>query len=332
MSSLRGELSVAATALPFIDGEVIRQLVPVTDAIEASRRGFLAAVRGEILAPIRSSLCRGQVLVMPAEHSSGSSVIKVITTSSSGAQGRPSGIDGTVLWIDGGVGTLGALLDVTALTGLRTGAASGLATSLLAEDDATVLAMIGSGAQSMDQVAAVCAVRPIAEIRIYSRNFENTVRLRDRVIAAIPGAACRAVDSVVDAVRGADVVCTATRSTEPLFGSEELGSTTHVNAIGAFRPEMCELPSGAFRRASRVVVDEIGAALAEAGDVIRALEEGAVNQADIVEIGTLLDAPGRGRGRGGLTIFKSVGIAAQDWAIAELAVQRARGSGILPGL
>lgn len=327
LTTLRESLSVTARDLPFIGGDALRQLISVADAIEASRKGFLAAARGEIVAPLRSALFNGRVLIMPAEHKSGSGLIKVINPWLSASKGVAPGIDGTVLWIDGGVGSVGALLDVIVLTALRTGAASGLATSMLARDDAAVLAMIGSGTQAMDQIAAVCAVRPITEVRIYSRNSDHSLSLHDRVIVTLPGIHCRTVEAIVDAVRGADVICTATRSTEPLFGSDEIASTVHINAIGAYRPEMCEVPAAVFGKATKVVVDEIAASLAEAGDVIQALEAGALHQDELVEMGNLLEAPAERYD--GVTIFKSVGIAAQDWSMAELAVQRARDSGLL---
>jgi len=322
------QLAVTAPDLPFISGQALRELVPMGDAIEASRRGFLAASKGELRVPLRSSLCDGRILIMPAEHFSGSGVIKIIGTASGSEFGPLPGIDGAVLWIDGGGGRVGALLDVKALTALRTGAASGLATQIMAREDAALLAMIGSGVQAMDQIAAVCAVRPITEIRIQSRRSDNGRTLREQVLAALPEVCCRVVDTTAEAISGADVICTATRSTEPLFGATEVGATVHVNAIGAYRPEMCELPPRLFANATTVVVDEVAAALAEAGDIIRALAEGALDQDDLVEMGALISSPGRGCG--GVTVFKSVGIAAQDWSMAELAVQRARECGLVP--
>jgi ornithine cyclodeaminase/alanine dehydrogenase-like protein (mu-crystallin family) len=154
------------------------------------------------------------------------------------------------------------------------------------------------------------------------------------------------------AVRGADVICTATRSAVPLFEAADLAPGAHINAVGAYRLDMSEVPPEAFRRASPVVIDQLEAALAEAGDLVDALDGGYLGRADIVEIGQLLigneaqagadsadvhaAAPAAASGPGvssgpGLTIFKSVGIAAQDWAVCELAVRRAREAGAMPG-
>ncbi len=340
-----------------IGADVLRRLVPMPDAIEASRRAFTAAAAGQVTGPLRSSLSRNRVLIMPAEHSSGSALIKIISLRSDGrADGRPS-IGGGVLWIDASTGQIAALLDAAALTALRTGAASGLATALLAPPTSAVLAMLGAGDQAADQVAGVCAVRPIREVRVWSRRAQRSEEFSERLRASHPGVAVSPVPTAPQAVRGADVICTATRSTAPLFEAGDLNQQAHINAIGAYRRDMCELPPEAFRRAELVVIDQLEAALAEAGDLTQALDGGYLRRADLVEIGHLLaggaERPGgdpggaeAGRGPagtgsggggqggdvpgGGVTIFKSVGVAAQDWSVCELVVRRAREAGVLP--
>jgi len=204
-----------------IGGELLRSLVPMPDAIGASRAAFTAAARGELSWPPRSALSRHRVLVMPAEHTSGSAIVKVISLQPDGwREGLPS-IGGSVLWVDGGTGQVTALLDATALTALRTGAASGLATSLLAPPEASVLAMLGTGGQAADQVAAVCAVRPVREVRVSGRDGGRREELCAELAASHPGVRFRPVASPAAAVRGAEVICTATRSQRPLF--EEIG-------------------------------------------------------------------------------------------------------------
>jgi ornithine cyclodeaminase/alanine dehydrogenase-like protein (mu-crystallin family) len=331
---MQGAPQLTAASPAIIGAELVRKLAPMPDAIEASRRAFSAAARGEITVPLRSSLSRDRVLVMPAEHSSGSAVIKVISLQPDGwASGLPS-IGGGVLWIDGPTGQIAALIDAAALTALRTGAASGLATSLLAPPSSQVLAMLGAGDQAADQVAGVCAARPIREIRVHSRRRQRSEELCERLRLGHPGVAVTPAESASRAVRGADVICTATRSAAPLFDAADLKPAVHVNAVGSFRLDMGEVPPEAFRRADAVVVDQLAAALAEAGDLVQALDRGYLRREDIVEIGQLLTsgvAAPASRPPGGLTIFKSVGIAAQDWAVGELVVRRARETGAIPG-
>ncbi|HTW99680.1 MAG TPA: hypothetical protein VMD59_12930, partial [Acidimicrobiales bacterium] len=140
------------------------------------------------------------------------------------------------------------------------------------------------------------------------------------------------VASAGEAVAGADVVCTATRATAALFEAGELAPTAHVNAVGAYRHDMCEIPVGSFAGAGVIAVDDVESALAEAGDLVAALEAGAISTGRLVTIAELLAAQAAGGARrpDGATIFKSVGVAAQDWAIAELIVRREQdgGSGV----
>ncbi|MGH3276731.1 MAG: ornithine cyclodeaminase family protein [Streptosporangiaceae bacterium] len=310
-----------------IGGDLLRSLVPMPDAIQACRTAFTAAMNGELTAPLRSGLSRHRVLVMPAEHASGSALVKVISLQPDGwEQGLPS-IGGGVLWVDGATGRITALLDATSLTALRTGAASGLATSLLASPTSSVLAMLGSGGQAADQVDAVCAVRPIREVRVFSRRSDRRESLCAQLTATHPGVSFRPCASSREAVRDADVICAATLSRVPLFEIGDLVPEAHINAIGAHTADMCEVPAAAFARAAVVAIDQLAAVLAEAGDVIQAIEAGQLSQDALVEIGRLLDGPPRPPG--GLTIFKSVGIAAQDWALGELVVRRAQESGVI---
>jgi ornithine cyclodeaminase len=320
---------LAAGFPALIGADLLRRLVPMPDAIEASRRAFTAAALGEIAGPLRFSLSRDRVLVMPAEHSAGSALIKVISLQRDGwARGVPS-IGGSVLWIDALTGRIAAMLDAATVTALRTGAASGLATALLAPPSSAVLAMLGAGDQAADQVAGVCAVRPIREVRVYSRRAQRSAELCERLRASHPPVTVSVAQTAPRAVLGADVICTATRSTVPLFEAGDLKERAHINAIGAYRLDMCEVPAEAFARADLVVIDQLAAALAEAGDLTRALDGGYLRREDLVEIGQLL-AAGAQPGGGGLTVFKSVGIAAQDWSVCELAVRRAREAGLLP--
>ncbi|MEP7026412.1 MAG: ornithine cyclodeaminase family protein [Actinomycetota bacterium] len=314
--------SSAASFPALIDADLLRSLVPMTDAIEASAAAFAAAAAGEVTGPLRSALSRHRVLVMPAEHSSGSAIVKVISLQPDGwKEGLPS-IGGCVLWVDGGTGRITAMLDGASFTALRTGAASGLATSLLAPPNSSVLAMLGAGGQAADQVSAVCAVRPVTEVRVFSRRGDRREKLCAQLTAAYPGVTFQACGSPREAVRGADVICTATRSSVPLFEASDLGPQVHINAVGAYTPAMCELAAEVFGQAAIVVIDQLDAALAEAGDLLQAIEAGQLRRDSLVELGHLLG--GQATRPTGLTVFKSVGIAAQDWALGEVAVARAR--------
>jgi ornithine cyclodeaminase len=222
-----------------------------------------------------------------------------------------------------------AVLDGTYLTALRTGAASGVATRHMARPDARVLALFGAGAQALPQAQAVCAVRPIERIWIVNRNRDRAQLLAARMRNAGMTLDLRIAPSVEQALAEADVVCTATSSPTPLFADAALRPGTHINAVGAYKPTMAEVPPETVARA-RVAVDQIQAAWAEAGDLVQARDAGLIDEGHLAsEIGAVV--AGRVAGRtdtAQITLFKSVGNAAQDVAVAALALARAEELGL----
>jgi ornithine cyclodeaminase len=222
-------------------------------------------------------------------------------------------------------------MDGTYLTALRTGAVSGAATDLLARPESSVLVAIGAGAQGTTQIAAVCAVRPIERVIAVDRDEAILGRLRENLARDWPEVIDR-LETTTDAaaaVRQADVICTATTSRTPVFDDADVRPGTHINAVGAFTPEMQELPAETVMRAT-VVVDAVEAALAEAGDFIIPLNQGLVDRSKFErELGMVAagTAPSR-TSRDEITLFKSVGNAVQDVAVGRRAVDRARAEGV----
>ena len=199
------------------------------------------------------------------------------------------------------------------LTALRTGAAGGLATELLAVEDASVLTVFGAGPQARTQIEAVRAVRPIREIRLVSRPTEGARILADE----LEGVDVQVFDDPEKAVLGAQVIVTATDSRKPVFPGGAIGEGVHVNAIGAFTPEMAEVDGDLISRA-KVVVDLRATVMAEAGDLVQAIEGGAFSLESIhAELGEVVNGERTGReSPREVTLFKSVGNAAQDVAVA----------------
>jgi len=313
-------------ALPFLDADAIRTAVPIGDLLDAIETAYRDVAAGRDRSPLRShvALDDGDLLLMPGlRHGGAGTTVKLVTiVPRNAAEGRPT-VQAVVVWIDAATGTPRALLDGAALTAMRTGAASGVATRLLARQDASSLAVIGAGAQAAWQVHAVLAARPtITEVRVFARDPAGrdafAARLRDEVV----GVAVHAVPSSEHAVRGASVVCCATTASEPVFDASWLTPGAHVNGIGAFRLGMVELPPELFAAAAVVAVDSRAAALAEAGDLVAAIERGLVAEAELVEIGTVDREWAATRDLDAITAFKSVGLAIQDVAAAELVVSR----------
>jgi ornithine cyclodeaminase/alanine dehydrogenase-like protein (mu-crystallin family) len=236
-----------------------------------------------------------------------------------------------VALLDAETGQPLAILDGTFLTALRTGAVSGKATELLARPDARTLLCIGAGAQAFTQVWAACTARPgIERILITSRTRARAEGLVARLRDELPelGARASVVDDLHAATAQADVICAATSATVPVFDDADLRPGTHINAVGAYTHAMQEVPAATVVRA-RVVVDAVEAALAEAGDLVRPLEAGLVDRAHLgTELGQVVAGTRPGRtSPDQITLFKSVGNAVQDIAVARFAVERAEVTG-----
>lgn len=317
-----------------ITGADLRALVPVGEAIVAARDAFVASAEASVWQPARLvSPDRGTLTMVAAVDGrvpgNIGAVVKVVSLRPNNGQRDLPTLSAAVLCLDRDTGEPSALIDGRTLTALRTGAATGVATDLLAAPDARVLALVGTGAQARDQLAAVAAVRLLETVRVAARSYESARRFTDELAVSETWAAdleLLPLSSPTEAVVGADIVCCATSSMNPLFPLAALKSRVHINAIGAFTAEMCELHPEILARADLVAVDQRDAALAEAGDLIHAIGDGQLDAAKLVEIGTLLGHPPPTVD--GISVFKSVGIAAQDWAIAELAVRRGIDAGL----
>jgi ornithine cyclodeaminase len=281
-----------------LDAAASRDALPIADAIEAMVRAF----SGEAETPLRSVV--GPSLVMPGTLD-GLMAVKVVSI----VPGNPVGL----VMVFGADGSPIGVVDGPTITAIRTGAGAGLATRLLATEGARTLAMLGSGAMAFDQIEAVRAVRPIERVLVWSRSIENARTLAERVGG-------EAVGDADEAVAQADVLSCATPATTPLFDADSVRPGTHVNAVGAFTPEMAELAPELLQRAY-VVVDDLDAAAAEAGDLIRAGRRPNTTLRDLLEG----HAPAVDED---VTVFKSVGIAAQDVAAAARALANAERDGI----
>lgn len=302
-----------------------RRLVPMVDAIHAVREVFVAVAGGRVDQPHRIMLAGGAAVTMMARvEPHADVVVKTVTIRPDNARlGIPS-LHAVVLWFDGATGRPSMLVEGAAVTAVRTGAASGVATDLLARPDARVLTMIGAGGQAADQIDAVRTVRPIAEVRIVSRGRARAEGLAERLRAMTPAIAYVVHDRIDAAVQDADIICCATTATTPLFSLAELSPGVHINAVGAYTAGMSEVAPEVLARAGVIAVDQIEAALVEAGDLIQALEAGAIGRERLREIGHLVQGKFT-RAPDEITVFKSVGLAAQDWAVAGVAARRVEG-------
>ncbi len=313
----------------------LRRLVPMTDAIELMKVAFAELSAGRAASPLRTVLPlhdgAADALYMPAYVPAlGALGVKVVSVfSGNPSRGLPL-IHALVCLTDPETGEPLAILDGTYLTALRTGAASGAATDLLARPGSRVLVTFGAGAQGVTQVAAVCSVRPIERVVVVDPNRDARERFRAAIEADWQDLLGRVEFSDDPRVVGeADVVCAATTSRQPVFDDADVRPGTHINAVGAYTPEMQEIPPETVRRAT-VVVDAVDAALTEAGDLIKPLQAGIIGREHLErELGMVAAglAPGR-RSEEEITFFKSVGNAVQDVVVARRAVDRASDEGV----
>jgi alanine dehydrogenase len=309
----------------------VRSAVDMPQAIEAMREAFASVSSGDAVVPVRVALDSGHGvhLFMPSLlRRAESAGVKVVSVNPGNARRGLPAVHAVVLLLDPETGRALAVMDGTWLTALRTGAAGGLAADLLARADASIVALFGAGVQARTQLEALRCVRALREVRIVSKTGASAETLAEE-LGGEPGLRVVRTQDRSAALRGAHVVITATDSATPVFDGGMVEPGTHVTAVGAFTPSMREVDSDLVRRAL-VVVDQREAALAEAGDLIGALRDGAVSDDFIAaELGEIVAGrhPGRTTDHE-ITLFKSVGNAAQDVAVAARVLARARERGL----
>ncbi len=312
----------------------VRAALPMSDAIDAMREAFgqLADGRADLPLRLRVDVPKRDavMLIMPARCETprglGGKFVSVFPENSN--RGLPL-IHATVVLLSPDTGEPRALVEGTALTAIRTGAASGLATELLARSESRRVGIIGAGVQARTQLQAVCCVRDIAEVRVFSRGKEEAQRFADEMAEShdIPNR-IDVVSAARAAVREADIVCVATTSSSPVVRADDVPAGCHINAVGSYTPQMIELDPALVAR-SRVVVDQREAAMAEAGEVIAAVTRGLVPEHEVVELGAVVNGASAGRRDGNeVTLFKSVGVATQDVCAADRAVSTAEQLGL----
>lgn len=315
-----------------LDQRQVGSLLPMPECIDVVRHGMAELARGRAIQPLRSVMWLpervGALGVMPAYLEVGKIVgIKVITVFPGNEGTELDSHQGFVALFEGERGRLLCLADATEITAVRTAAASGVASDVLARPDADVLAILGSGTQARSHLESMMAVRHISEVRVWSKtkaHAEDFVRrhaVSKDVTSVVAG-------TVEEAVKGAGIVCTTTSASSPILRGAWLTEGTHVNAVGASVPVSRELDAEAVAR-SRLFVDRRESTLAEAGDFLLAREEGAVTDDHIVaEVGEVVAGfhPGRGD-PGEITVFKSTGLGIWDLAAVNYVYRKAVDSG-----
>jgi ornithine cyclodeaminase/alanine dehydrogenase-like protein (mu-crystallin family) len=315
-----------------LSAEDIRRALPMAEAVAAMKDAFVALSAGKAGFPGRTNLpLEGDALalVMPCVGTElGAASLKWLGFCPSNSRRGLPVIHALVILADATSGAPLGILEGSALTALRTGAASGAATHILARSEASTAAIFGAGTQARAQLEAVGTVRRLVRARIFDVDSAAASAFAAEMTARL-GIEVSASSSPSEALAGADIVCTATTAVEPVFDDRDIRPGTHINAVGVFDPRYAEIPPETVVRA-RVIVDQVAASLEEAGDLLRPLAAGRIVRGHFeTELGAVLS--GRAEGRRSpdeITLFKSVGLAVQDLYAAARAVSNARRLGL----
>jgi ornithine cyclodeaminase/alanine dehydrogenase-like protein (mu-crystallin family) len=305
-----------AASLPYVTAADVERLLPYGDAVEALRTAF-AETRAGAPERVRIEVPQGELLLMPAFGPEGIGV-KLVTLHADDPQPPHPRVQGVyVLFSPDGLAPE-LIVDGAALTERRTAAVSALATQCLARESASRLVVFGAGRQARAHIDAISAVRPVQSVGIVGRSPDGARRLADEL--GERGLPAQVISA--DAIGDADILCTCTPSTVPLVDDRWLSPGVHINAIGAYRADMRELPATTLARAL-LTVETRAAALVEAGDTIQAIAERAIGPDHIA--GELADLARGDVARSSarqITVFKSVGIAAEDLILVRMIARR----------
>jgi ornithine cyclodeaminase/alanine dehydrogenase-like protein (mu-crystallin family) len=315
-----------------LNAQEVRKALPMGECIAAMKKAYSALSAGKAEVPLRMRLNvkphDGMSIFMPAfveEENSQALAVKIVSLfTNNPSKGLPL-IQAAVLMLDEETGSVEALIEGASLTAIRTGAGCGAATDVLARNDAKTFAIFGVGVQSRTQLEAVCTVRQIETVWVYSPNSEQVKVF----IAEMAGRGpiprdIRAANDPQEAVAEAEIISAATTSHTPVFPDRDVKQGTHINAAGTHTADGIEIPEETIAR-SRITVDSRAATRVESGEIAIPLQNKLITESDVVEIGEVF--LGKAAGRTSLkqiTFFKSVGVAVQDALAGRLALENAQ--------
>ena len=305
-----------------------RKAITIKEAIDSVATALSEYSSGRTVSPVRTSIAvknDASSLFMPSYINKTESLgIKIVSVFPKNQAIAKSTINGLMILLNADTGEPLALMDASYLTVLRTGAVTGLATDYLARKEASKLAVIGTGVQSRGQIESVISVRQIEEITLYNRSYQKAEEARLEIREKHPDINIIITNSSQEAIENADIIVTATNSNVPVINGT-IPKGTHINAIGSFKPTMQEIPTEIVKKVNKIIVESREAVLEETGDLIIPIREGVLASEDIyAELGELVEGKRNGREfEHEITLFKSVGLAPMDVAVAKTIYDRA---------
>jgi len=312
----------------------VESLIDIDELISTLEKAHVQYSTGKAVMPVRLVVplpqIQGRITSMPGFLDEDKALgMKVVTYFQDNPKRNLPAILATIMLFSGETGKLIAVMDGSYVTAIRTACASAMATKALANTKTPVLGILGAGVQARAHIQALTQVRKIDRIKIYSPSGTSAAAIKKDLEPALK-IAIEVAGSAADAVRDADLLVTGSTSREPIIQSTWLKTGVHINAVGSHRPDHREIDGATVARA-KVVVDSREAIMAECGDILLAIKENVINENHIHgEIGEILAGTKPGRERASeVTLYKSVGIAIQDVATANLIYRKAleRGMG-----
>lgn len=311
----------------------VASLVDIDELIAALEQAHVQYSTGKAVMPVRLVVplpqIQGRITSMPGFLSDDRALgMKVVTYFQENPKQNQPAILGSILLFSSETGRLIAVMDGSYITAIRTACASAMATKALANPETPVLGILGAGVQARSHIQALSRVRKIARIKIYSPSGKSGAAIQ-KEFEAKTGIKIAVVPSPEEALRDADLVVTASTAKTPIVNAAALKPGVHINAVGSHRPDMREIDGDTVKRA-KVVVDSREAIMAECGDILLAIQEKSIDSDHIHgEIGEVLAGSKAGRESAAeMTLYKSVGIAIQDVAAANLVYRKALERGI----
>jgi ornithine cyclodeaminase len=314
----------------------VRKALPMKQAVEAMKSAYAALSDGQAEIPLRAHLAvpphNGTTLFMPAyigDQDNEALTVKAVSVFPNNPSIDLPVIHAAVIVFDPITGKPSALLEGGTITAIRTGAASGAATDILARKNAHTAAIFGAGVQGRTQLEAVCEVREIKTAWIFDPVAGKSQLLVDELAGHgnIPSD-LRVAATPEEAASVAEIICTATISNEPVYPAEAVRPGTHINGVGSYTLEMIENPPQIFNT-TNTFVDSVEAVMAEAGEIVAAINQKIIFPAELTELGDVILGKAHGRiSDHQITFFKSVGVAVQDAMAAKVALENAKKLGL----
>jgi len=311
----------------------VQSLIEIDELIAALKRAHVQYSTGNAVMPVRLVVplpqIQGRITSMPGFLTDDQALgMKVVTYFQENPKKTLPAILATILLFSAETGKIVATMDGSYITAIRTACASAMATEALANPRTPVLGILGAGVQARAHIQALTRVRKIERIRLYSPSGASAAAIKNAMAPQV-NCAVEIADNAESVVRDADLLVTVTTAKEPIVKPEWLKPGVHINAVGSHRPDLREIDGATLARA-KVVVDSREAIMAECGDILLALKENSIGENAIhAEIGEVLAGTKSGRETNDeMTLYKSVGIAIQDVAAANLVYRKARENGV----